>query len=166
VFVMVLNYIPFIGPALMMLIVFAVGQITYSAPWMGVLPPAVVLLLHLAESQFITPMVIGRRMALNPLLVLLSLAFWLWLWGPLGGFIAVPLLLAFRTALHHLLPRHEAAAQRYGRGSLSHPLRFRSGPAKISVRQAAPEAVLATSITVAPPQAPGPAAATGGPALG
>jgi len=60
------------------------------------------------EGQFITPAVLGQRLTLNPLAVLLSLAFWAWLWGPIGAFLAVPLTIMGLVALHHLFPPDES----------------------------------------------------------
>ena len=57
------------------------------------MPPLVYLAVNLIEAQFVTPMVIGRMMTLNPFLVLMALTFWIWIWGPIGGFVAIPALL-------------------------------------------------------------------------
>ena len=54
------------------------------------------------EGQFITPTIIGHRLTLNPFLVFLSIAFWAWMWGPLGAFLAVPLLISVVVAYKHL----------------------------------------------------------------
>jgi predicted PurR-regulated permease PerM len=60
-------------------------------------PPAVFLLLHGLEANFISPMIMGRRLRLSPVFVFLSVMAWGWLWGVAGAFIAVPLLLALRA---------------------------------------------------------------------
>ena len=59
------------------------------------------------EGQFITPAVLGHRLTLNPLVVLLALAFWAWLWGPMGAFLAVPFTIVGMVTLHHLFPPDE-----------------------------------------------------------
>jgi predicted PurR-regulated permease PerM len=133
VIAMVLNFVPFIGPAIFAVLAFAVGLITYDTPAALVLPPLVALGVHFIEAQFVTPSVIGRAMTLNPLLVFLSLAFWIWIWGPLGGFIAVPVLLIASAVAMHVLPRKEAAARRYAARPAGRPIRFRSGTASISM---------------------------------
>jgi len=56
------------------------------------------------EGHFITPTIIGRRLALNALAVLLMLAFWTWLWGPIGSFLASPLLIVALILKEHLVP--------------------------------------------------------------
>jgi predicted PurR-regulated permease PerM len=57
------------------------------------------------EGHFVTPTIIGRRLALNALAVLLALAFWTWLWGPMGAFLSSPLLIVALILKEHLLPQ-------------------------------------------------------------
>jgi predicted PurR-regulated permease PerM len=71
-------------------------------------PPATFVALATIEGQFITPAVLGRRLTLNPLVVLLALAFWSWIWGPMGTFLAVPLTIVGFVTLHHLFPPDES----------------------------------------------------------
>ncbi|MGE0212032.1 MAG: AI-2E family transporter [Parvibaculaceae bacterium] len=148
---MVLNFVPFVGPAVFAVIIFAVGLVTYETHAALALPPLVALGVHFVEAQFVTPSVIGRAMTLNPLLVFLSLAFWIWVWGPLGGFIAVPLLLIMSAVTLHVLPRKEAAARRYAARPAGQPIRFRSGTAKISMRSQGQAAVKPTTEAVRMP---------------
>lgn len=89
----VLNYIVYLGPAIMVLVMSAIGLATGHTAVEIVTPPLAYLTLNLIEAQFVTPTVIGRTMTLNPFVVFLAIAFWIWLWGPIGGFVAVPLLL-------------------------------------------------------------------------
>lgn len=100
----VLNYVIYIGPAVMVLILTGVGLATAdSAPGI-LLPPIAYLGLNLIEAQFVTPHVLGHTMTLNPFLVFLTLAGWIWLWGPVGGFIAVPALLIAGTVIANIAP--------------------------------------------------------------
>jgi predicted PurR-regulated permease PerM len=62
------------------------------------LPPLAYLVIHMLESQVVTPLVVSRRLMLNPVAVLLSLIFWTWLWGVAGALLAVPILAAFKIA--------------------------------------------------------------------
>lgn len=88
-----LNYVIYLGPALMAAILLLVG-LSLGGTLIEIMMPAIVFLsLNLIEANLITPNVIGRRMTMNPFIVFLSLAFWLWIWGPVGGFVAVPTLL-------------------------------------------------------------------------
>ena len=53
------------------------------------------------EANLITPTIVGRRMTLNPLAIILVVSFWIWLWGPVGGVIALPLLIMFKVICDH-----------------------------------------------------------------
>lgn len=100
----VLNFVMFIGPALMAAILAGVALVTYDTITAAMIPPLVFVGLNLLEGQFVTPAVVGARLVLNPLMVFLSLAFWLWLWGAIGAFLAVPILILSTIVLHHMLP--------------------------------------------------------------
>jgi predicted PurR-regulated permease PerM len=105
---MVLNYIPYIGAACMTVVLLGVALVTFPSLGYALVPPAAFVGLATIEGQFITPAVLGQRLTLNPLAVLLSLAFWAWLWGPIGAFLAVPLTIMGLVALHHLFPPDES----------------------------------------------------------
>ena len=98
------NFVVFIGPAVMVAILFMVGLAEFDTLGGSFLPVAVYLGINMIEAQFVTPMVIGRTMTLNPFVVLLALVFWIWLWGPLGGFIAIPALLVVYAVIRNIVP--------------------------------------------------------------
>jgi len=104
----VLNFIPYIGPACMTVILLGVGLVTFPSLGYALVPPAAFVALATIEGQFITPTVLGRRLTLNPLAVLLAIAFWAWLWGPMGAFLAVPLTIVFLVTMTHLFPPDES----------------------------------------------------------
>lgn len=87
-----LNYILYLGPAVMAGTLLIAGLVVFEGPF-SVAPMAVYVLINVLESQFISPAIVGRAMQVNPLLIFLALVFFLWLWGPVGGVIAIPLLL-------------------------------------------------------------------------
>jgi predicted PurR-regulated permease PerM len=87
-----LNYIPILGPFAGVVMFFAVGVLTFDSPWYAVLPAASYLLIHVVEGETITPMLLAKRLTLNPVLVIISLFFWHTLWGIPGALLAVPLL--------------------------------------------------------------------------
>ncbi|MDF2809381.1 MAG: hypothetical protein K0S56_412 [Microvirga sp.] len=99
----VLNYIPYVGPAVMTLILLMAGIVTFPDLLEAILPAAFFLMITSIEGQFLTPLIIGRRVALNPFAVFLSMAFWTWLWGPAGTFLSVPLLIAAMALADALL---------------------------------------------------------------
>jgi predicted PurR-regulated permease PerM len=84
-----------------------VGLVAFPSLGYALVPPAAFVALATVEGQFITPTVLGHRIELNPLVVLLALAFWAWLWGPIGAFLAVPFTIVGMVALHHLFPPDE-----------------------------------------------------------
>lgn len=99
-----LNFVMYIGPAIMAAILFAVGLVTFDTITGSLMPPLVYLSLNMIEAQFVTPMVIGRTMTLNPFVVLLALTFWIWIWGPVGGFVAIPALLVTFAVARNVIP--------------------------------------------------------------
>ncbi len=99
-----LNFVMYIGPAIMAAILFAVGLVTFDTISGSLMPPLVYLAVNLMEAQFVTPMVIGRMMTLNPFVVLIALTFWIWIWGPIGGFVAIPALLVGYAIARNLIP--------------------------------------------------------------
>lgn len=104
----VLNYIPYIGPGCMTVILLGVGLVTFPSLGYALVPPAAFIALVTVEGQFITPTVLGHRLTLNPLMVLLAIAFWAWLWGPIGAFLAVPLTIVILVTMTHLFPPEES----------------------------------------------------------
>ena len=103
-----LNYIPYIGPAIIAVVLFCVGLVAMPSLGQALLAPALFVAVASAEGHFITPSIVGRRLTMSPFLVFLALAFWTWLWGPIGAFLAVPLLIVSFVVLGHLLPRDES----------------------------------------------------------
>jgi len=102
-----LNYVPYVGPAVMVIILFGVGLVTFPALGHALLAPLGFIALTTAEGHFITPTIVGRRITLNPLLVFLALAFWTWLWGPVGAFLAAPLSIVGLVVFNHLFPHDD-----------------------------------------------------------
>ncbi len=94
--VAVLNYIPYLGPIASALLLFFGGLMTFPDAWAAMLPPAIFIGLHMIEANVITPMIVGRRLTINPLAILVSLSFWAWVWGTTGALLAVPLLIIMK----------------------------------------------------------------------
>jgi predicted PurR-regulated permease PerM len=97
-----LNYIPILGPLTGMVIFFFVGLFTFPHPLFALAPAGVYLLIHIAEGETITPMLLAKRFTLNPLLVIAALMFWDWLWGIPGALLAVPLLAVLKILCDHI----------------------------------------------------------------
>jgi predicted PurR-regulated permease PerM len=99
-----LNYIPIIGPIATFAILVVVGLVTFPTLGAGLLAPAAFAAVTFLEGHFITPTIVGRRLALNALAVFMALAFWTWLWGPMGAFLSSPLLIVALILKEHLMP--------------------------------------------------------------
>jgi predicted PurR-regulated permease PerM len=99
-----LNFLPIIGPVAMFTILLVVGVIAFSTIGAGLIAPLAFVGLTFLEGHFITPTIIGRRLELNALAVFMALAFWTWLWGPVGGFLSSPLLIEGLILKEHLWP--------------------------------------------------------------
>ena len=93
----VLTFVPYIGPVLVTLALLVAGGMESGAGFAMLVPPAVFLGLHFVESNFLSPLIMGARLRINPVFVFLSVLFWSWLWGIAGAFVAVPLLLGLRA---------------------------------------------------------------------
>jgi predicted PurR-regulated permease PerM len=105
----ILNFIPYIGALLMELAMFLVGLVAFQTLGHALIPPLLYLAMGTLEGHFITPGIMGRQLTLHPLTVFLSLVFWTWLWGPIGAFLAVPLLIIGVVAIEQIFPREEPA---------------------------------------------------------
>ena len=101
---MIMNFIPYVGQAVMFVVLFAVGLGTQSSLLGIVLPVVAYGAINLTADQIIFPHLVGRALTLNPFIIFVSIAFWLWVWGPMGGFIAVPTLLVLQSVIMHIFP--------------------------------------------------------------
>jgi len=100
----IMNFVPYVGTGVMIVLLLGVGLTNFEG-WEVFLPAIGHTAVNLAENQFVTPQVLGRTMTLNPFAVFLAILFWLWLWGPIGGLVAVPLLLVADAVIESGRPR-------------------------------------------------------------
>lgn len=99
-----LNFIPIIGPVFMFMILTVVGVVAFPTLAAGLLGPILFAGMTFLEGHFLTPVIVGRRLQLNALAVFIALAFWTWLWGPMGAFLASPILIVALIIKVHLIP--------------------------------------------------------------
>ena len=99
-----LNYIPILGPFFGICIFVLVGMLSFDGLGWALLPPALYFGIHLVEGESLTPMLLARRFTLNPVLIILSLVFWFWMWGMLGAILAVPMLAILKIICDRLRP--------------------------------------------------------------
>ena len=102
-----LNFIPIIGPILMFAILLCVGIVAMPTLAGALIAPLAFAGIAFAEGHFVTPTIIGRRLSLNALAVFLALAFWTWLWGPMGAFLSSPLLIVGLIIKEHTMPERD-----------------------------------------------------------
>ncbi len=99
-----LNFVPILGPFVGVVLFLAVGLVSFGAVWGAILPGVLYFVVHLAEGEAITPMLLARRFTINPVAVILSLIFWYWMWGIAGAILAVPLLAIIKIVCDRLTP--------------------------------------------------------------
>jgi predicted PurR-regulated permease PerM len=102
-----LNFVPYIGPATVTVVLFLAGLLSFPTIAHALLPPVAFVALATLEGQFLTPSIMGARLTLNPFIVFLSIAFWTWMWGPVGAFLAVPLLIAASVLIEHVFAEED-----------------------------------------------------------
>ncbi|MCF8708309.1 AI-2E family transporter [Rhizorhapis sp. SPR117] len=93
------NFIPYFGPILAAVLMGLGGLMVFDDVWLALLPALIQVSFHVVEANAITPLVLGRRLTMNPLLILVSLSFWGWVWGTPGALLAVPLLIILQTVI-------------------------------------------------------------------
>ena len=99
-----LNYVPILGPFTGVVLFAVIGLATFGGTWFSLLPAAAYLGIHLMEGELITPMLLARRFTLNPILVMVALVFWYWMWGVQGAILSVPLLAITKIVCDRLRP--------------------------------------------------------------
>ncbi len=97
--VALLNFVPYFGPMLAAVLLALGGLMVFDDVWVALLPAALQVGFHLVEANVVTPMLLGRRLTMNPLLILVSLTFWGWVWGTPGALLGVPLLIILQTVI-------------------------------------------------------------------
>ena len=102
----VLRFIPFLGTIVTVTVFGLVAAVTFDDIGQIIVPPLMYLVITIVESQFVTPVVLGRRLTLNPVAIILSMLIWGWLWGIPGALLAVPLLATFKIVCDNIEGLH------------------------------------------------------------
>ncbi|MEX0939625.1 MAG: AI-2E family transporter [Pirellulales bacterium] len=114
------NYVPYLGPMVGITIVGVVGLASFDVG-MAIFAAGIYVLINGLEGNFITPMVMGRSMSLNPILIFLSVLVWGWIWGVGGALIAVPLLAIYRIVYRHFTEPRAASLLLYPASEVPEP---------------------------------------------
>lgn len=99
-----LNFVPVLGPAAGVAIFFVVGLLSFDTLWQAALPAALYFGIYVVEGESLTPWLLARRFTLNPVLVILSLVFWYWMWGVPGAVLATPMLATLKIICDRVQP--------------------------------------------------------------
>ena len=97
-----LNFLPYIGPLATAALLTLYGLGTADSVLIGLIPAAAYLGLHAIESNLVTPSILGARFTVNPVLILLALSYFSWIWGVIGALLSVPILLTLTALIDHL----------------------------------------------------------------
>ena len=100
----VTNYIPYLGAIIMIAVLAMVGFLTFDNSTQALMVPLSFVGLNLLESYLVTPLVLGHRLTLNPVVIFLGLTFWGWLWGITGALLAVPIMVVLKIFFDHSEP--------------------------------------------------------------
>jgi len=99
-----LNFVPILGPLCGLVVLLLAGLLSFDPLWRAALPAAIYLVIHIVEGETVTPMLLARRFILNPVLVIVSIIFWYWMWGFAGALIAVPPLATVKIICDRVRP--------------------------------------------------------------
>ncbi|MFL5401289.1 MAG: AI-2E family transporter [Gemmatimonadales bacterium] len=96
------EFVPYLGAATMIALLTLAGLVSFEQVGHALLVPAGYLAVNFLQSQFLSPLILGRRLTLNPVAIFVGLVFWWWIWGVPGAFIAVPLIATFKIFCDHI----------------------------------------------------------------
>ena len=99
---MLMNFVPYIGPMMMIGLTALFGIGTADTVVLGLLPAVCYLSLHTIEANVVTPSILGARFTMNPVMILIALSYFTWIWGVLGALLSVPILLILTALFDHL----------------------------------------------------------------
>ena len=99
-----LNYVPILGPTIGVITFIFAGLLSIETLWLAFTPAAGYLLIHIIEGETITPMLLARRFTINPVLVILAVVFWYWMWGVPGAILSMPMLAITKIICDRIQP--------------------------------------------------------------
>ncbi|HET7458777.1 MAG TPA: AI-2E family transporter, partial [Gemmatimonadaceae bacterium] len=91
-----MEFVPYLGALTVVGVLALAGLTTFDNVPHALLAPASFLLVNVVQANLVSPMLLGHRLTLNPVAIFVGLAFFFWIWGVPGAFLAVPLLATFK----------------------------------------------------------------------
>lgn len=98
----ILNFIPYVGPLAMTALLALFGLGTAETVWLGLIPSIAYIALHTVEANVITPSILGARFTMSPVMILIALSYFTWIWGVPGALLSVPILLTLTALFDHI----------------------------------------------------------------
>jgi predicted PurR-regulated permease PerM len=99
-----LNYVPILGPTVGVITFFLAGLVMLDPLWMAFVPAGLYIVIHVAEGETVTPMLLAHRFTVNPVLIMIGVFFWYWMWGVVGAILATPLLAITKIVCDRIEP--------------------------------------------------------------
>jgi len=96
------EFVPYLGASALVALLTLAGLVTFEQVGHALLVPVAYLGVNIIQSQLVSPLILGRRLTLNPVAIFVGLVFWWWIWGVPGAFIAVPLIATFKIFCDHI----------------------------------------------------------------
>ena len=103
VMVVCLEFVPYIGALTAVVVLGVAGLTTFDSLTRALMIPTSFLLINMLQANFVTPLLLGHRLTLNPVAIFVGLSFFFWIWGVPGAFLAVPLLATFKIFCDHIV---------------------------------------------------------------
>lgn len=97
-----LEFVPYLGALAATVVLTVAGLTTFDEVSRALLIPGSFLAINIVQANFVSPMLLGQRLTLNPVAIFVGLAFFFWIWGVPGAFLAVPLLATFKIFCDHI----------------------------------------------------------------
>ncbi len=116
-----LNFVPVLGPTAGVAIFFVAGLLSFDTLWRAFVPAALYLAIHIIEGENLTPWLLARRFTLNPVLVIISLVFWYWMWGVPGAILSTPMLATLKIVCDRVQPLSVSGISSKGSNGRSAP---------------------------------------------
>jgi predicted PurR-regulated permease PerM len=100
--VVVLEFIPYVGATIVTVVLAVAALTSFDSVGQAMLVPASFIVINLVQGNIVSPLLLGSRLSLNPVALFVGLAFWFWIWGIPGAFVAVPMMAAFKIVCDHV----------------------------------------------------------------